>query len=156
MLSIRFQYMLSLFGFIDIHVFTRFSGFVPTSDFSIKLTGQFMYPNVWITSLDHVHVWLPVHVIWLHLTYSLGSFLTPLDLHVQILDLGSCWDPRCWSEWRSWRVDQWWTIWSLFSQAPCSALEFSCYDSEPPFVQFIIVYLFVFSHLRHVGDVTFM
>jgi len=37
---------------------------------------------------------------------------------------------------------------ALSFQAPCSALEFSCYDSEPPFVLFIIVYLFVFSHLR--------
>ena len=33
-------------------------------------------------------------------------------------------------------------------QAPCSALEFSCYDSEPVFVLFILVHLLVFSHLR--------
>ena len=37
--------MLSLFEFIDIHVFTGFSGFVPTSDFSFKLTDQCIYPN---------------------------------------------------------------------------------------------------------------
>ena len=33
------------------------------------------------------------------------------------------------------------------SRPPYSTLEFFCYDSEPSFVQFIIVYLFVFSHL---------
>ena len=32
-------------------------------------------------------------------------------------------------------------------QAPCSTLEFSCYDSESPFVLFILVHHFVFSHL---------
>jgi len=42
------------------------------------------------------------------------------------------------------------------SRPPCSALEFFCYDSEPPFVQFTIVYLFVFLHLRLSGDVIFL
>ena len=37
---------------------------------------------------------------------------------------------------------------ALSFQAPCSVIEFSCYDSEPPFVLFILVYLFAFSHLR--------
>jgi len=25
---------------------------------------------------DHVHVWLPIHVTWLHFTYSLDCFPT--------------------------------------------------------------------------------
>jgi len=33
-------------------------------------------------------------------------------------------------------------------QAPWSALEFSCYGSEPLFVLFVLVHLLVFSHLR--------
>ena len=42
---------------------------------------------------------------------------------------------------------------ALSFQAPCAALEFSCYDSEPVFVLFILVHLLVFSQLRHSGDV---
>jgi len=93
-----FQYMLSLFGFIDTHVFTGFSDFLLTSDFPFKLTGQCLYPYAWIISLDYVHVCLPMHATWLHFTYSLGTFLTPLDFHVQILDLRLFWAPCCWSE----------------------------------------------------------
>jgi len=44
-----------------------------------------------ITSFDHVHVWLPEHANCLSLTYSLGCFLTTLDLHVQIQEPGPWW-----------------------------------------------------------------
>jgi len=44
-----------------------------------------LYMCAWTTSLDHVHVCLPVHATWPYLTYSLGYFLTILDLHVHIL-----------------------------------------------------------------------
>jgi len=37
--------MLFLFKFIDTHVFTELSGFLLTSDFPFKLTGQCKYPN---------------------------------------------------------------------------------------------------------------
>ena len=45
-----------------------------------------------------VHVWLPAHANWLHLTYSLGYFLTTLDLHMQIQEPGPWWPCCSWSE----------------------------------------------------------
>jgi len=38
-----------------------------------------------------IHVWLPVHVTWHSFYHLLGSFLTLLDLHVQILELELKW-----------------------------------------------------------------
>ena len=47
----------------------------------------------------------------------------------------------CWSEWRSWSVNPQQTRPEPYPfRPPCSALEFSCYDSEPPFVLFILVH----------------
>jgi len=37
-----------------------------------------------------IHMCLLVHATWPHFTYSLGSFLTTLDLHVQISELRVC------------------------------------------------------------------
>jgi len=65
---------------------------------SIYVIGQCLYLHAWNTSLDHVHVWLPMHANWLHLTYSLGYFLTTLDLHVQIQEPGPWWAYCSWSE----------------------------------------------------------
>ena len=42
---------------------------------------------------DPIHVWLPAH-----LTYSLGCFVTTLDLHVQIQEHGPWWPYCSWSE----------------------------------------------------------
>ena len=79
-----------------------------------------------------------------------GEFcLTPLDPHVQVMELGACGfsqllirvaqlkrgSPADRSEPHP-------------SRPPYLALEFFCYDSEPPFVLFILVYLLVFSHLH--------
>jgi len=64
----------------------------------IYVAGHCLYLYAWTTSLDHVHVWLPEHANWLHLTYSLGCFLTTLDLHVQIQELGLWWSFCSWSE----------------------------------------------------------
>jgi len=52
-----------------------------------------------------IHMCLFVHAVWLHFTYSLDYFLTILDLHVQIPELGVVDFPYCWSEWRRWSVD---------------------------------------------------
>jgi len=35
-----------------------------------------------------VHMYLPLHATWHASYHSLGSFLTPLDVHVQISELG--------------------------------------------------------------------
>jgi len=64
----------------------------------------------------------------------------------QSLKLGD--SPGCWSEMRSGSVDHRQTVQSLTFQAPYLALEFFLCDSWTPFVQFMIVYHFVFSHLR--------
>ena len=64
----------------------------------IYVTSNCLYLYAWITSLDHVHVWLPEHANWLYLMYSLGCFLTALDPHVQILKSGPWWPYCSWSE----------------------------------------------------------
>jgi len=79
-----------------------------------------------------------------------GEFcLTPLDPHVQVLKLGACGfsqllirvtQLKCGSPADRPEAPSF--------QTPCSALEFSCYDSELPFILFIFIHLFVFSHLR--------
>ena len=77
----------------------------------------------------------------------------------------SCPGLRVWSVWilsvanQSGAVVAW--ISSRPSRAPsfralCSVLEFSYYDSEPPFVLFILVPSFVFSQLHHIDDVIFL
>jgi len=75
--------------------------------------------------------------------------LTPLDLHIQILELGLWWT-SWWSELRTGRVmDQQLTVLSPILPGPCSSLWFSFCNSWAYFVLFILVYLFVFSHLCH-------
>jgi len=64
----------------------------------IYVTGHYLYLYARITSLDHLHVWLPEHANWLYLTYSLGYFLTILDPHVQILESEPWWSYCSWSE----------------------------------------------------------
>jgi len=64
----------------------------------IYVTDQCQYLHARNTSLDHVHVWLPEHANWLHLTYLLGYFLTTLDLYVQIQKSGQRWPYCSWSE----------------------------------------------------------
>ena len=57
--------------------------------------------------------------------------------------------PNCWPEMRSGSMDHRQTVQSpIFQGPPYSALEFSCDDSEPPFLLFILVHLLVFSYLR--------
>ena len=52
---------------------------------------SYLLACTWMTELHHcdpVHVWLPVHATWLYFTHSLGYFLTTLDRHIQISELG--------------------------------------------------------------------
>ena len=82
--------------------------------------------------------------------------LTPLDPHVQVSELGDCGFSRLLIRDAQWkRGSSEGRLRSYPSRPSCSTLEFFCYDSEPLFVQFMIVYLFVFSHLRISGDVIF-
>jgi len=88
---------------------------------------------------------------------TLWGALTPLDAHVQILELKACGFSllliRVAQRKRGSAEDP---LRLYPSRSPCSALEFFCYDSEPSFVQFMIVYLLIFSHFRLSGDVIFL
>ena len=71
---------------------------------------------------------LSLHAIWLSYHHSPGEFyLTPLDSHVQVLELGACRSlesvdsPSCWSEWRSWSMDPQQTVWSSILPGPLCA-----------------------------------
>ena len=64
-----FQCMLSLFRLIDTHVLTWFQILCWFMIFILKFTGHCLYLFSWITSLNHVYVWLPEHANWLYLTY---------------------------------------------------------------------------------------
>ena len=103
-----------------------------------------------------IHMCLSLHATWQSPYHSLGSSDSPRSF---------CPDFRVWSLWILPVADQrgQWKRGSSAdrlkphpSRPPCSDLEFFFYDSEPPFVQFIIVYLFVFSQLRHIGDIIFL
>jgi len=82
------------------------------------------------------------------ITPLIGEFLTTLDLHVQIPELGLWWTSR-WSEWRSGSiVDQWKTILGPYpSWSPACPSSFS-FVTRKSIVLFIILYLFVFSLLH--------
>ena len=82
------------------------------------------------------------------ITPFVGKFLTPLDQHVQIMDLGSWWT-SCWSEWLSRSV----VAQRKTSQGPYPSRPFARFSSfllwlMSNFVLFSMVYLFIFSHLR--------
>ena len=85
-------------SYLSMHVYLLDFRFTTDSLIFIYVTGHCIYLYAWTTSLDHVHVWLPEHANWLYLTYSLGYFLTTLDLHVQILEPKLWWPFYSWSE----------------------------------------------------------
>ena len=97
MLSTSFSIHIFWFRFIDIHVSTWFRIYCCSFNF-LYVTCHCLFLDAWITSLDHVHVWLPKHANWFYHMYSLGYFLTILDLHVQILKFGPWWSCCSWSE----------------------------------------------------------
>ena len=105
---------------------------VPTIQFSM---------HVYDSDLS-IHVCLSMLATWHSYHPLAGEFcLTPLDSHVQVSELGACGFSQLLI-----RVAQL-KHGSLAdrlkphpSRPPCSALEFSCYDSEPPFVLFILVH----------------
>jgi len=103
-----------------------------------------------------IHVCLSLHTIWHSHYHSLGSSDSPEF---------SCPDLRVWSLWILLVADQKcaavaWIISRpsivLSFLIPYSALEFSFCNSGAPFVLSLLVYLFIFSHLRHIGDAIFM
>ena len=99
---------------------------------------------------------IPVYTLVLVLARHL-AFTSPLAWGVSSDSPGSlCPGHGAWSVWILLVADQSGAVAAWISsrpfrapsfQAPCSALEFSCYDSEPVFVLFILVHLLVFSHL---------
>ena len=75
--------------------------------------------------------------------------LTPLNPHVQILELEAEDSLGCWSEKHSGSVDRQQTRQKPYPFRPsCLSSEFFFCTSWASFVLFIIVYLFVFSYLR--------
>jgi len=92
-------------------------------------------------------IYVPVHAHHL-------AFTSPLvgEFWLLWIFLSKSWtlelvdSPSCWSEWRSESVDHRQTIWGPILSDPCSS-SFPCITHERPFVQFIMVYLFVFLHL---------
>jgi len=77
-----------------------------------------------------------------------GEFWLPWILMFRFRSLELVDSPSCWSEMCNGSVDHQQTVQKSHpSRPPCSALKFSCYDSESPFVLFIIVYLLIFSYL---------
>ena len=94
------------------------------------------------------HICLSMYATWYTQHHSLGGSDSPGS---------SCLGLRAWSLWILLVADQSDAAEAWInerrsepypSRAPCSALEFSCYNYEPSFVQLMIVNLFVFSHLR--------
>jgi len=81
--------MFSLFRFINTHVLTWFQILCWIMILILKFTSHYLYLFVWITSLNHVHVWLPEHAK-LTLSYVLVGLLSD--------NLGpSCLDLRAWT-----------------------------------------------------------
>ena len=94
------------------------------------------------------HVCLSLHATWHSPYHSLGSFWLPWifmfrSRSLKLVDLPVA-DQRCAAE--AWIIGRPSRV--LFFQAPWLAFEFFCCNSWTSFVLFIIVYLFIFSHLR--------
>jgi len=83
---------------LSIHIYLLDFDFTTNSLTSLLFSSQYLYLYVWTISLWSVPIWLPMHANWLHLTYSLGYFLTTLDFHVQIQEPGPWWPYCSWSE----------------------------------------------------------
>ena len=138
-----FRYMLSLFGFIVIHVWTWFWVFFTDFMISLHVSGQCLYLYTWIISLDDVHMCLSVHNGLIFVL--VGLLLTTLNLHVQIYELGDCE-----FSWFLIRIAQWKRRSSIYhpepfsSKPPTRLSSFPFVAHERPFVLLILVYLIVF------------
>jgi len=100
--------------------------------------------------------------------YTCAYLCSPFDFHYHLLGSSdspgsSCSGLGAWSMLILPVADQSGTVeaWipnrpsrSLILQAPCSALEFSCYGSKPPFVLFILVHPLILA-IAPIGDVIF-
>ena len=121
---------------------------------------------MFIIRFYRIHVDLFLHAIWLLPHHSPGEFyLTPLDPHVQVMELGACGFSPLLIRVRSGSVDLQLTVQSSILPGPCvppefflcklvSALflfilvHFLVYLYVTTFILFILVYLHVFPHLR--------
>jgi len=113
----------------------------------LVLTTRFPIHSLWFRFID---TRVPIYAYYLAFTTPLvGEFLTPLNPHVKILEFEPWWT-SCWSEWRNRSVvnQQKISLGPYSSGFSCSSLGFSFCNSWAHFILFIIVYLFVFSHLR--------
>ena len=150
MLSTPFSMHVFWFRFIDTHVLD----FKFTNDFLILIyvTGHYLYLYAWITSLDHVHLWLPEHANWIYLTYSLCCFLTTQDLHVQILEC-KLWWPCC--SFSECAVKAW--ISGCLSRAPfLPASLIGSRDFHLATREYFPVFLYCISCFALLGDLIFL
>ena len=84
---------------------------------TLLLTAQFSIHGY--DSVLSIHMCLSLLATWPLLHHSPGEFhLTPLDPHVQVMELGAVDSPSCWSEWRSSSVDLQQTIQSSILPGP--------------------------------------
>ena len=96
---------------------------------------------------------LSIHVCYLCTPFGIcittrRGVLTPLDPHIQVSELWICRFSQLLQRGTTvaWIIDRPFRAPSF--QAPCASLELSYCNSWAPFVLFILVYLFIFSHLR--------
>ena len=95
-----------------------------------------------------IHVWLSLHATWHSSYHSLGCFWQPWTCISKFRSLELEDFPACWSECvvKAWIIGR--PSRALSFQDPCSSLEFFFCNSWVSFLLFIIICLFVFSHLR--------
>ena len=105
---------------------------VPTARFSC-LWSRFIDTHV-LTHARHLAFASPL--AW--------GVLTPLDPHVQVLELGACESPSCWSEWRSGSVDLQQTVQSSILSGPlCASRVFLLYTRECLlYCSYLYIYLY--------------
>ena len=130
-------------------------GFIRISCFMIIMLYPFIYFPCVLTFQSSVldtctHPGSPPGII---LLLVWGVSLTPLDSHVQVMELRAWMSPVTASEWRSGSVDFLKTFQSSILPGPCMPLEFPLSKLVSTFILFILVlflvYLYVSSLLYH-------
>ena len=91
----------------------------------------------------------PCTLLGIHHTTRWGAFWLPWILMFRSQSLELVDSLGCWSKMLNWSVDHRQTVWNLILLDPLVRLSsFPFCNSWALFVLFILVYLFVFSHLR--------